>query len=564
LSILHDKSLQPSRSEGPPVPRRRLAIACVAIAALYLAGVVNAWWPTPDSALYQGLGRNLFAGRGYVFNGHGHTTVAPGLPVLLGLTELLAGPEAFWAKNLLMCLCGLAGLGFAYASLRRIVQQRLALAAVAATALSAVYYQHSHLVLTDAPFALLFWAVVYSSLRMQAGSWKWLDVVVILCAAAILIRLPGLTVLGPLAVAMVLDRSLAAGPAGLTIIKRLGLAGAIVASMSAAAVGFYVVAWNEYHQPSLYVTVHLAEGHGVLFRLWQLVPLVAKLPETAGELFTGRQGTIVSVLGAGLLALVAVGLLRQWRRGLRMPAAVIVMTALAMVLTGGIIAAKARYYVPLMPLIAMGLIEGVIAAVEWLRRRQKLAFTPPTRNVAMLLAIGGIAIANGPFLIRSAQYDSYRAYQGKYLESIAGGIYEDLPLTASVLQWRVKPGQTVLARPDRVNELSFLSGKVIDSLHSSGLNDPWNAEQAEITYRDLLSRKSADWVIDDPGGLDRRYTVRLAYLLDTTAGLELYDRIGRTRIYRRTGELARATTPATAVAPATSSAPAASTKPGAP
>jgi hypothetical protein len=202
-------------------------------------------------------------------------------------------------------------------------------------------------------------------------------------------------------------------------------------------------------------------------------------------------------------------------------------------------------------LIALGLIEGVIAAVDWLRRKQKLAITPQTRTVAMLLAIGGIAIANGPFLIRSAQYDSYRAWRGEYLMTIAGSEYADLYTTASYLRWHVNPGEAIFVRPDRVNMLCLLSGRRIEPMRSFGLNQPWNAAQAEATYRDLLSKPAVDWVVFDPGGLDRRYTRRLRDLLDATAGLKLYIQLGTTRIYHHEGPRV----PAAASAPATEPAP---------
>jgi hypothetical protein len=555
------------------VPRRWLLAVGAAVAALYLAGVVNAWWPTPDSALYQCLGRNLIAGRGYVFNGHGHTTVTPGLPVLLGLTERLAGPRAIWAKNLLVCLAGLAGLAVAYAVLRRMVQPRLAFAAVVAAGLCGVYYLHSHLILTDAPFALLFWAVVYCGRRMLAGSWVWAAAVAALSAVAIAVRLPGLTVLGPLAIAFAVEKFPAPaakreqwhghlahewhgrparvqapnlqgqdGPAthgrdGHATAKRLAVGGVILAAIIAAAGAFYIIARNIYSEPSLYLTYHFAEDRGVLFRLGQLATLVTRLPETAGELFTNRQGTLVTLLGSPLLALIAVGLARLWRRGLRIPALTIVLSAMTMVLSAGIIAAKARYYVPLLPLVALGLLEGVVATVEWIRRRRNLATSPQMRARVVLIALAVIAAANGPDLARSAFYYSYQAHRGRYLDVIAGGAYADLYAVAEYLRDNVQPGEKVLVRPDRVNMLHLLCGKVVDPLYSFGENDPWNAEQADVAYRDLLARPAVDVVVHDPGGLDARYTGRLRRLLDTTGGMRPVRTIGAVRIYRRAGPL---------------------------
>jgi 4-amino-4-deoxy-L-arabinose transferase-like glycosyltransferase len=519
------------------VPRRWLLAVGAAVAALYLAGVVNAWWPTPDSALYQCLGRNLIAGRGYVFNGQGHTTVTPGLPVLLGLTERLAGPRAIWAKNLLMCLAGLAGLAVAYAVLRRMVQPRLAFAAVVAAGLCGVYYLHSHLILTDAPFALLFWAVVYCGWRMLAGSWAWAAAVAALSAVAIAVRLPGLTVLGPLAIAFAVEKFPA--PAA----KRLAVGGVILAVIIAAAGAFYIIARNIYSEPSLYLTYHFAEDRGVLFRLGQLATLVTRLPETAGELFTNRQGTLVTLLGSPLLALIAVGLARLWRRGLRIPALTIVLSAMTMVLSAGIIAAKARYYVPLLPLVALGLLEGVVATVEWVRRRRNLATSPQMRARVVLITLAVIAAVNAPALARLAFYYSYQAHRGRYLDVIEGGAYADLYATAEYLRQNVRPGEKVLVRPDRVNMLHLLGGKVIDPMYDFGVNNPWNAEQADTAYRDLLAKPAVDVVVDDPGGLDARYTGCLMRLLDTTGGLRPERQVGAIRIYRRTGELVPSTGP---------------------
>jgi len=90
----------------------------------------------------------------------------------------------------------------------------------------------------------------------------------------------------------------------------------------------------------------------------------------------------------------------------------------------------------------------------------------------------------------------------------------------------------------------LLSGKVIDSLYSFGVNDPWNAAQAGAVYRDLLARPEIDVVIHDPGGFDARYADRMTELLDATGGLRLALQIGKTRIYRRSGRLVKPVRPA--------------------
>ncbi len=541
-----DCTSQSERGDGlaGPVPLRWLMTAGTAIALLYLAGVVNAWWPTPDSALYQGLGRNLIGGKGYVFNGHPHTTVTPGLPVLLGAAEGLAGGDAFWAKNLMMCLTGLASLAVAYATLRRMVRLRLALAAVLTAALCYVYYDHSHLILTDAPFALLFWAVAYSARRMLDGSWAWALAAGVLSAGAIIIRLPGLALLGPLAVAMAVDKSSpkasAGGRAGAG--KRVVICGVILASIIATAGAFYIFGRSVSSEPSLYIASHLANPQrGLGFRVWQLALLAVKLPETTGHLFTGLQGPWIMLLGYPLLAVIVAGMASQWRRGLRMPAVACVLSVLTLVLASNVNASKARYLMPLTPLFALGLIEGVIAWVGWFRRRRGPEVAPRGMARAVIVTVAVIGAVNAPWLLRSACYYSYQGHRERYLDVIEGGKYADLYATADYVKTEVAPGEKVHVRKDRVRMLHLLSGKVIAPLYSFGVNNPWNADQAGVVYRDLLARQAIDVVIHDPGGLDARYTDRLTELLNATGGLQPVKQIGTTRVYRRAGELSSAT-----------------------
>ena len=121
----------------------------------------------------------------------------------------------------------------------------------------------------------------------------------------------------------------------------------ILVSIVATAVAFQLVIRHFYNRPSSYLVGQFTASRGPLHRLTQFGPFLFRLPETVGEIVTGRQGWLFWALGLGLGVLVAAGLSRQWRRGLRLPAVAIVLSSLTMVLTGGIIAAKARYYMPL-------------------------------------------------------------------------------------------------------------------------------------------------------------------------------------------------------------------------
>jgi len=250
------------------------------------------------------------------------------------------------------------------------------------------------------------------------------------------------------------------------------------------------------------------------------------------------------LLGYPLLAVIAAGMTSLWRRGLRIPAIVVVLSVLTLVPAAGVYASKARYLMPLEPMIALGLIQGVVVTLEWIRRRRGLAAKPRLRARAAIIAVAVIGAVNSPWVLRSACYYSYQGRRGRYLAVIEGGKYADLYATAEYLSKNVAPGEKVHVRTDRVRMLHLLSGKLIDPFYSFGVNNPWNAEQADAVYRDLLARPEVDVVIHDPGGLDARYADRMTELLDTTGGLRMARQIGKTRIYRRAGAPAPATEPA--------------------
>ncbi|MDK1032685.1 MAG: glycosyltransferase family 39 protein, partial [Planctomycetia bacterium] len=188
-----------------PPSRRRLLVAAAGIVLLYLLSVTGRWWPTPDSALYLGLGRSLAEGQGYLFNGVPSSSASPGLPVILAALRLLFGP-GFWAPNLLMALCGLAALYLNYLFLARLRNRRMAFAVTLATAFCYSFYLRAHNILTDMPFLLLLNAMLYVAARYrQDGRLRWVALAAVLAVAGVVVRPPGAMVFGPLALGMVLD-----------------------------------------------------------------------------------------------------------------------------------------------------------------------------------------------------------------------------------------------------------------------------------------------------------------------------------------------------------------------
>jgi 4-amino-4-deoxy-L-arabinose transferase-like glycosyltransferase len=287
-------ALAPSHARGPldlPPPSRRLLLLVGGlVAAVYLLSVNNAWWPTPDSALYQGLAKNMVEGHGYVFNGRAHTTVTPGLPLILGGLRLAFG-EGYWAPNLVVTLCGLGGLLLAWLSLRRLTDEWTALLAVVGCAACYKCFHYSHLILTDAPFFLLFWALTYVSLRLLAGGWGWLAPVAVLTALALAIRAPGVIVVGPLSAALLLQK---AGAVGLS--RRVAAAAVVLAAL--ALVGaLCLLASARGGQPSEYIN----SPHVRVSLLTRLLYIPQSLPVVPSEIALGLTGQRIWVLGLALL-----------------------------------------------------------------------------------------------------------------------------------------------------------------------------------------------------------------------------------------------------------------------
>ncbi len=97
---------------------RFVGAALAGVALLYLAAVNARWSPSPDSALYLGLGRNLAQGRGYTFLGRSQTRTEPMVPLLGAASYRLFG-DSFLPLNLLYSGVGLAAAGMVYVLARQ-------------------------------------------------------------------------------------------------------------------------------------------------------------------------------------------------------------------------------------------------------------------------------------------------------------------------------------------------------------------------------------------------------------------------------------------------------------
>ena len=504
-------------------PRRHVVVAACLVAAVYLAGVTDRWWPTPDSALYQGLGRSLLRGEGYRFNGVVNTEVTPGMPAVLGALRWAFG-EGFWAPNLLVVLCGLGGLAMAYLTLVRRTDRRTAFLVVLATSLCYRSYDYCHLILTDAPFALLFWLLAYASVRALEGGWTWAAALVPLSAASVAIRAPGLIVLGPWVAALVLDR---ASPARLG--RRLAVAAAAIVPAVATAGGFYWLARLVSGSVPSYAA-GTGMHAGLLGRLYQVVLGCARLPGAMVDSFTAQGSVWLAPVGVVLIALAVLGGLTLWRRGKRLLAATCLLNFLGVCFLVGAASVRARYLMPLYPVLLLLILTGVRRGVRWwIRRRGRPAGDKaPARAAVVFVAV--LAAANAYLVLRSALVYSTYGHLGRYHEFIEGGRYRDLHEAAAFLRDELPPGARIAARWDRARMLHFLSERRIEPLLAQ--LDRWKPSHARAVYDDFR-RGRCDVVLFDTGGLYEPYARYVTELFDAASDLKVLYRGTFVTVYGR-------------------------------
>ncbi|MGB2823805.1 MAG: glycosyltransferase family 39 protein [Phycisphaerae bacterium] len=507
-----------------PLRRRHVVAAACCVAALYLAGVTNSWWPTPDSALYQGLGRSMIRGEGYRFNGEVNTEVTPGMPAVLGALWWAFG-DGFWAPNLLVVLCGLGGLGMAYLTLARRMDRQTAFIVVLATSLCYRSYDYSHLILTDAPFALLFWLLAYACVRALEGSRAWLCATVPLTVAAVVVRAPGLMIIGPWAVGVVLD-----GASKARLGRRLAIAALVLAAGAVVGGSFYWLARSiSGEQPAYAVTATM--NSGLLARLYRVAVGLARLPGAMVDSFTAQRSAWLAPVGIALVVLAVAGGVRLWRAGRRLIPATCLVNFVGTCFLIGFPSVRARYMMPIYPMILLLVLHGVFWGVELLSRRRGSAARPAVLVRAAVVFAAALAAVNAPLVLRSALYYSYYGHIGRYHELIEGGRYCDLYEAADVLRRDFGPGARIVSRWDRARMYHFLTGRRIEPLFAQ--MDRWKPCHAEAVYNDFRSRPSVDAVLFDTGGLVESYTRQVTRLFDEAPDLKVRYRGKFVTIYER-------------------------------
>jgi len=510
-------------------PRRSHLVAAAAIIILvYLCGVTNYWWPTSDSAIYLSLGRSLARGEGYCFNGQASNAVTPGLPVILAGLRMAFG-EAVWPANLFLAVCGIGALALAYPCIARLSDRRMSLAVVLCCGLSYVFYLGSHRILTGMPFALLFWAAAYVALRAAGGSAWWLAAVAPLAAAGLLIRAPGVLILGPMAIGLLLDK-----PAAGSRRKAAVLCATMLAVLAVTIAALYLLGRRAAEETPIYATaVGEITGKAMLARrIGQLGQMGFRLLAATAETFTSQEALWPAA--PILLALAGIGAVVQWRRGLRMPAVTAAIYLASMAVLGGPAMIRPRYLLPIQPLVVLMTLEAVIWITIRVHRWRGKAATAKTRLLAATIFTGVVIAANAPRLSRNAFYYSYLSYRGQYYQKVRKGEHAELLQVAAALAERSSPDGPVAADEEESGVLHYLSDRRVVLLPQTPCRTAADANRvAEFVEKtpaaECVAIKTADCAAE--------YVQSLTAALDARADLERIHKGKGWLVYCRSGQL---------------------------
>ena len=505
--------------EDFPLRRGHLLLAAGCVAVVYLIGVTGKWWPSPDSAMYLTLGRSLARGQGYQFNGETCNVVTPGLPAMLAALRLMFG-GGYWAPNLFMAVCGMAAVALAYRAMSRLTSPRMALAATLCCAFSYTFYFACHRILTDAPFALLFWASVCASLRARRGSLWWLLAGAALAVAALTVRIPGVMTVGPMAVGLLLDRT------EIMSRKRLIALGCGLLAVAAGSLGlFYLLGKHVSEAEPLYTS----SLQGLLGMLSYLGQGLVAYPRAVAEMLTGQKGFVV--FGLLATACLVIGGTLSWMRGLRLPITCVVLNVAGVALVGGANAVRSRYLLPVLPFIAYLTMEGLMAVtwvIVWRVKRRRYRLAPLIAATAFVVFAVGF---NAPRLLRNATYYSYLSHTPRYYDVIRHGRHAELLPVADLLRELCPPEMRIAVLGDDVSVIHYLTERRIIHPRFRRYDD----KEISQAMKDLHAKDDASAAVMDMSEGPEEFRWALRWALEQSGRFERVFEGRRWHVYRYTG-----------------------------
>jgi len=338
--------------------RNRTAILLLLVAALYLGAVNNQWAITSDSSLYLGTGRSLVEGRGMTFNGKDQWGLPPLVPLMIAGCRLLVGSH-YWLINLVVTAFALGMVGMTWLILRQVVPSlprcspaAFTFAVLLAVGTSARLFSESCRIMTDVPFGFFVLGGIVCFIRGCQGRAAWLLLGTAAWLGAVMTRLvPGLVLYGA-ALASVPFTCRRPGWA-----KRLGAAAGGAAILAGGMAAWVVLVRSRAEPGSVDYVGAALSGRFLRVDFEQvkrMADAVTHIPAAlCGSLVDQKMPYLNLVptllLAAGLWRMVKA---RQW---------VIVLTIggyVGFLVYYAVEGVAARYFLPVMPLLAYGVLLG--------------------------------------------------------------------------------------------------------------------------------------------------------------------------------------------------------------
>ena len=412
---------------------------------MYLAAFNGQWQPTPDSALYRSLGESLAEGRGYTYLGVAHDHAYPGLPMLLAAMRRWLGGDLGPALVGNLLLVG-AGLTLVYRTLRQDHPRWRSAAVVLIVGLNAQLLEHSARVLTEVPFFFAVCVVWYAQRKLAAGRRRWGGVVVwlgVLGAGvwlAAMLRPAFYVLLAALALAAVFDAARGSW-------RRSVGVGGLLAGVGAL---WWWLDVREGGHDEMKIRRLLEQPEAMADRLGEYLPRL--LTEHGMDAFFGLQIApgLDTLLTLGLLAgALTLGRPRRvgsgsagWRSGAVFGVALVgVMLGVTLLFSGTL----PRYYVAVLPVLALGWVQGV--------RRVGHLLPRPMRGWVVAGLVVLPMITNGVEAGRLV----VRQHAGSTLDTFEHGYWRTYHELAEAIHREVPAGQRVIGPQPRV--LTFWSGR---------------------------------------------------------------------------------------------------------
>jgi Dolichyl-phosphate-mannose-protein mannosyltransferase len=431
----------------PPLVTGSLDAIAIRLAAVkqYAVGAILVWFAvlvspywnqTPDSAIYLLLGRSLAQGHGYTLDGHPHTYVPPGFPLLLAALER-AGLGSMFCLNLAMAVMGALSVWMSYRLVSEMASRPVAALVACLLGFNALVHTMSTLQLSDTPFTLLVLAGFYWMLRGVRGERWALEWGTLAMLASCWVRVAGVALALACAVGLLIQPRSAA---------RLRVAANVVALFVGVAVtlGIYYAQYRvslraEHAKPPYSymagVQALITQPIGSL-----ILRTLSNSYESAAETMRFSLGMHANPIAALVVclvpALVGVGR-RLARREFLIPLAVAGYA-------GGIVLnlpAGARYLLPVAPILILYYLEGTSILLDW--RPGVRRWAP---QVLFVLITGFVALN-----VAKSSYSMYRSSHQLADERAK------MEQAADCLRTQARPGDHFLAC-DNEWPLAYLSG----------------------------------------------------------------------------------------------------------